>query len=342
MTIRTIACSAALAAAGIFVAVTSHDAPAQEKSFSDDRLDQIVAPIALDPDPVVAQVLMAATYPLEVVDAARFMQAHPGLTGPKLEEALRGQDWDASVKSLCGFPDLLQRMNDNLSWLRDLGDASLSQRAEVMDAVQRMRRRAIDAGNLKTSPQMTVTETVDRVVTIEPPVTEVVYVPTWYSCYVYGPWSPWWWWYPALFVPPPPGGPIFFFGVGVPWRVGMRGSCAWGWHQGRIEVDVVAHDRFVQRTFVDSRPVMLHTTAARVAWEHDPLHRRGADYRSATVARRFQAPTPRTAPAGSDGLRGRTLPPSPRPPERDVPRGRRPWRDPSDPRDRKGRDGHGT
>jgi hypothetical protein len=342
MTTRSIACAAALAAACVIVVVTISDAPAQEKLFSDDRLDQLVAPIALDPDPVVAQVLMAATYPLEVVEAARWMQAHPGLNGAKLEEALRDQDWDASVKSLCGFPDLLQRMDDDLGWLRDLGDASLSQRADVMDAVQRMRRRALDAGHLKTSPEMTVTETVDRIVIIEPPATEVVYVPTWYCCGVYGPWSPWWWWYPVYFAPPPPAGPVFFFGVGVPWRFGMWGSCDWGWHRSMVEVNVVAHDRFVQRTFVDPRAALLRAnaaTAATVAWKHDPLHRRGATYRNAAVAQRFQSPNARPAPPGRDEIRGRTTPP-PRDPPRDPPRGKPPKHEPIDPRGKKDRGGH--
>jgi hypothetical protein len=362
MFIRTIAWTAACA----LQFATPGDAPQQfvpsrgaepadatdalhEKTFSDERLDQIVAPIALLPDALLAQVMMAATYPLEVVEAARFMQAHPGLAGSKVEEALKDRDWDASVKSLCGFPDLLQRMNDNLGWMRDLGDASLAQRAETMDAVQRMRRRAIDAGNLKTSAEMTVTDSSAKIVTIAPPVTEVVYVPTYYPTCVYSGWYADYWWYPALFVPPPPVGPYFYFGVGVPWGFGLYSHCDWGWHQSRIEVDVVAHDRFVQRTFVDPRPVLLSTGGGRagvVAWQHDPAHRRGVNYRSPTIAQQFRAANVRATPWGERDLRGRTPPvlppqgrtaPGPRPPPQ------RPPHDDPRPHDKPrgdGRDGH--
>ena len=189
------------------------DATAQESKFATAQLEQIVAPIALYPDVLLSQVLMASTYPLEVVEAHRFVQANPKLAGDELEAALKDKDWDPSVKSMCGFPDLLARMNDNLDWLRDLGDAFLAQEPELMDAVQQMRRTAFDAGTLKTTKEQAVREEDDYIV-IEPASPEVIYVPVYYPTYVYGGWGYPWWYYPRLYVGPPPGRPYFFFHVG--------------------------------------------------------------------------------------------------------------------------------
>ena len=117
---------------------------------------RLVAPIALYPDDLLSQVLMAATYPLEVVEAARWSQDNPKLTGKALEDAMQKQEWDPSVKALTAVPETLQMMNDRLSWTQDLGDAFLAQQTEVLDAVQRLRARADTAGNLKSTPQQTV------------------------------------------------------------------------------------------------------------------------------------------------------------------------------------------
>src|SRR5690349_7288940 len=121
--------------------------PAQAQ-FTQAQLEQLVAPIALYPDALLTQVLSASTYPIEVVQAQRWIDRNPGLKGSELEEALKAQDWDPSVKALCGFPTVLKQMSENLDWTRDLGDAFLGQKAELMDTVQTMRKRALDAGNL--------------------------------------------------------------------------------------------------------------------------------------------------------------------------------------------------
>jgi hypothetical protein len=123
------------------------------------QLEQLVAPIALYPDPLLAQVLMASTYPLEVVAAARWSQANPGVTGQALEDAMQKQPWDPSVKALTAVPQTLQMMNDKLDWTQELGDAFLAQQANVLDAVQRLRGRADAAGHLKTTEHQTVTKT---------------------------------------------------------------------------------------------------------------------------------------------------------------------------------------
>jgi hypothetical protein len=296
-------------------------APDQQK-FSGDRLDQMVAPIALYPDALLSQVLMAATYPLEVVEAARFMQAHAGLVGSNLEAALQEKDWDASVKSLCGFPDLLQRMNDNLDWLRDLGDASLAQQDELMDAAQRMRARAFDSGNLRSTRELVVTQRDDRIIEIAPAVSEVVYVPTYYPTRVYGAWSSPFWWYPAFFLPPPPIGPWFYFGFGVPWGFGLWGGCDWGWGHSHVFVDVHAHNQFVRRTYVDQRQFIAAGPAARTPWQYDPSHRHGVNYRNAAVAQKYRGATTPSARIDPNVARGRI--PAPRVAPAPRPQGRAP------------------
>src|SRR5712671_1273552 len=124
--------------------------------FSQQQLDQMLAPVALYPDALLAQVLMAATYPTEVVEAARWAQQNNGLTGTALQDALQGQPWDASVKSLCAFPTVLERMSEGLAWTQELGDAFIDQQQQVMDTVQGLRRKAQAAGTLASNPQQTV------------------------------------------------------------------------------------------------------------------------------------------------------------------------------------------
>jgi hypothetical protein len=173
------------------VPATAPPAPAEVKesedvTFSKEQLEQIVAPIALYPDALLTQMLMAATYPLEIVQADRFMRANPGLKDTALEEKLKEQDWDTSVKGLCSLPDVLKNMSTNLDWTQDLGDAFLAQQAEVLDTVQRMRGKANDAGNLKTSEQQVVTVQQDKIIVIESKSPEVIYVPTYSPTVVYG------------------------------------------------------------------------------------------------------------------------------------------------------------
>ncbi|HEY9199738.1 MAG TPA: DUF3300 domain-containing protein, partial [Gammaproteobacteria bacterium] len=169
-------------------------AAAEDKVFSTDQLDQLVAPIALHPDSVVAQILMASTYPLEVVQAQRWLDQNKSLQGEELDKQGAAEGWDASVVSMLHFPDVLKMMSDNLDWSQDLGDAVLAQQKDVMDAVQRMRKRAQEAGNLKTTGQQTVVVE-QEVIRIEP-ATEVVYVPAYNPTVVYGtypatPYYPW-------------------------------------------------------------------------------------------------------------------------------------------------------
>jgi len=190
-----------------------------------EQVQQLVAPIALYPDSLVAQILAASTFPEQVVEADRWVQAHPDLKGDALGQAVDQQPWDPSVKALAAFPSVLGNMDKNLSWTSSLGDAYYNQQQDVMDAVQVMRRRAQESGNLKTTPQQTVA-TQDSNISIQPARPEVVYVPAYNPWLVYGgPLVAWpgWYPYPGIWF----GGPYLSFGVGF--GVGWFGGFGWGW-----------------------------------------------------------------------------------------------------------------
>jgi uncharacterized membrane protein YgcG len=198
--------------------------PYQEQT--PEQLQELVAPIALYPDSLVAQILAASTFPEQVVDADRWVQSHPDLKGDALGQAVDQLPWDPSVKALVAFPSVLGNMDKNLSWTSSLGDAYYNQEQDVMDAVQVMRRRAQEAGHLNSTPQQSViTEGSD--IEIEPVGPEIIYVPAYDPWVVYGgPIAPWPGWYPY------PGiwydGPVIFFGAGF--GVGYFGGYGWGWH----------------------------------------------------------------------------------------------------------------
>src|SRR5579863_391574 len=189
------------------------------------QLQQLVAPIALYPDSLVAQILAASTFPEQVVEADRWVQANPDLKGDALGKAVDQQPWDPSVKALTAFPSVLGNMDKNLSWTSSLGDAYYNQQQDVMDAIQVMRKRAEDAGNLKTTPQQTVSSQGSTVV-IQPANPDVVYVPAYDPWLVYGgPIGPWpgWYPYPGIWF----GGPYLSFGLGF--GIGWFGGFGWGW-----------------------------------------------------------------------------------------------------------------
>ena len=213
-----------------------------------EQLQQLVAPIALYPDSLVAQVLAASTFPEQVVEADRWVQAHPDLKGDALGHAVDQQPWDPSVKALTAFPSVLGNMDKNLAWASSLGDAYYNEQAKVMDAVQTMRRRAEQAGNLQTTPQQTVTSQKSTIV-IEPATPEVVYVPAYDPWLVYGdPIVAWPEWYPY------PGiwyeGPYLSWGIGF--DIGFFGGFGWGWgHWGfdwHHRYAVYDHNRYYSRS----------------------------------------------------------------------------------------------
>jgi uncharacterized membrane protein YgcG len=225
------------------------DAPAPPYAQqSPAQLQQLVAPIALYPDSLVAQILAASTFPEQVVQADRWVQANPDLKGDALGQAVDQQPWDPSVKALAAFPSVLGNMDKNLSWTSSLGDAYYNQQQDVMDAVQVMRQRAQAAGNLKTTPQQNVT-TQGSTVIIEPANPDVVYVPAYDPWLVYGaPIYAWpgWYPYPGIWY----GGPYLSFGIGF--GIGFFGGFGWGWpHWGfdwHNRYPIYNHNRYYSRS----------------------------------------------------------------------------------------------
>jgi len=213
-----------------------------------DQLQQLVAPIALYPDSLVAQILAASTFPEQVVEADRWLQANPAMKGDALGQAVDPQPWDPSVKALTAFPSVLGNMDKNLSWTSSLGDAYYNQQQDVMDAVQVMRQRAQAAGNLQSTPQQTV-EDQDSTIAIQPTDADVVYVPAYDPWLVYGdPLVAWpgWYAYPGIWF----GGPYLAFGIGF--DIGFVGAYGWGWGRWgfdwRNRYPIYNHDRYYSRS----------------------------------------------------------------------------------------------
>src|SRR5260370_14829290 len=218
-----------------------------------EQLEQLVAPIALYPDSLVAQILAASTFPEQVVEADQWVQAHPDLKGDALAKAVDQQPWDPSVKALSAFPSVLGNMDKNLSWTSSLGDAYYNQEQDVMDAVQVMRQRAQEAGNLLTPEQQTVTSQ-DSTIIIEPASPEVVYVPEYDPWLVYGgPIEEWpgWYEYPGIWY----GGlyPSYGGGFGIGFHGGNRGGGGpWGVYRGAPSIT-----HYTERELLQSRPVYI-------------------------------------------------------------------------------------
>src|SRR5215469_8919861 len=211
---------------------------ADQAKLPNDQLDSLVAPIALYPDPLLTQTLVASTYPLELVQLHQWLGQNKNLKDKALTEAVEKQDWDASIQAMAPFPDLVKQLAENIKWTTDLGNAFLAQQNDVMDAVQRMRAKAKDKGNLKSTEQQKVeTQTIEnkQVIVVQPSNPEVVYVPSYNPTVVYGP-PPYP--YPPVYYPPPPppgyyaAGMAISFGVGMMmgafWSGGSCCGCGWG------------------------------------------------------------------------------------------------------------------
>src|SRR5438552_11798249 len=208
---------------------TTEEAP----KIPNDQLDSLVAPIALYPDPLLSQTLVASTYPLEVVQLQQWLEKNNSLKGTALANAVEKQNWDPSIQSMAALPAVVKQLGDNIAWTSDLGNAFLAQQSDVMDAVQRMRAKAESAGNLKSSQQQTVqTQQVEgkSVVVIQQASPEVVYVPSYNPTVVYGPpVYP----YPPIYYPPPgyyAAGAAISFGIGV--AMGAAWGGGWGYNSG--------------------------------------------------------------------------------------------------------------
>ena len=309
-----------------------------EDRLTQPQLEQLLAPVALYPDALLAQMLMAATYPLELVQAQRWLErkGNASLQGEALAQALQSQPWDASVKSLVPFPDVLKMMNEQLEWTQQVGDAVLAQQADVLNAVQVLRNRAQQAGQLQSGPQQTITVVQNvpapaqatapsldggapsgavlttaaaapavapppQIITIEPTQPDQVYVPAYNPSVVYGSWP-----YPSY--PPPYYPPPVGYGVGSALLTGMAfaggvalvgsiwGGAGFGWGSGDINVNT-------NRTTNIDRSRTAGDVGNR--WQHNSAHRQGVAYRGDEVRNRYQGNRPDRSAAARDQFRGR-------------------------------------
>jgi hypothetical protein len=282
--------------------LTGPVAVAEERpAFSDEELDQMLAPIALYPDSLLSHILMASTYPLEVVQAARWSRANSQLKGDDAVKAVEGMDWEPSVKSLVAFPQILQRMDERLDWTQRLGEAFLAQEPHVLDTIQGLRQKAATAGNLNSNEHMRVTRQDDAIL-IEPARPEAVYVPYYNPAVAYGPWG--YPAYPPVYWAPFPGyyaapafSPFFFWGPAIVVSTGFFFG----------HTDFHHHHAKVHHHHGHPAHAKPHQTTAYgkpVAWQHNPTHRKGVPYRHASLRDQYSG---RSGPGmrGGDGRRDR-------------------------------------
>src|SRR6266511_3091756 len=262
--------------------------PAGSPAFKPEELEQLAAPIALYPDSLVAQILMASTYPLEVVQAERFAKQNKNLKGDALTKTLEAQPWDPSVKSLVNFPQVLTMMSEKLDWTQKLGDAFLAQQKDLMDTIQKLRAKAQAAGNLKTTKEQVVIVE-EKIIKIEPASPQVIYVPAYNPTVVYGAWP-----YPAY--PPyyyyPPGyvatATAFSFMAGA--AVGAVWGYAWGntnWGGGNVYYSNnqnININNYIHRSkYAQQRPAGGQGNN----WQNNAEQRKGVAYRDQGTAQKF-------------------------------------------------------
>jgi hypothetical protein len=284
----------------------------QAAPFKAEELEQIVAPIALYPDALLAQVFMASTYPLEIVQAARWSKEHPEVEGEAIAKQTQQQPWDASVKSLLAFPDVLAMMNEKIDWTQKLGDAFLAQQKDVMAAVQRLRTKAKDAGNLQSTKEQTVKTaaapegaSAPQIIIIESSSPEVVYVPTYNPTVVYGPWPypayPPYYYYPPAYVP---GAAFFSFSVGVAVGGALWGNCNWG--SGDVDIDVNRYNNFNRNEINASRNTNVGNRSNNTGkWQHNSDHRQGVGYRDSATQQKYGRSASQQGLQAREEFRGR-------------------------------------
>jgi hypothetical protein len=264
----------------------------QAAKIPNDQLDSLVAPIALYPDPLLAQVLAASTYPLEIMQLQQWLGKNKDLKDKALQEAVMKQPWDATVQALAALPDVVKRLSDDIQWTTDLGNAVLAQQSDVMDAVQRMRAKAQGTGNLKSTEQMTVeTKVVEnkQVIVVEQSKPDVVYVPSYNPTVVYGaPAYP----YPPIAYPPPgyyAAGMALSFGVGMmvgaAWGGGWCCNSGWG---GNNNININNNNTFVNNS--NRQNNISNRSGNRTgnnSWQHNSQHRGGAPYSNRATANKY-------------------------------------------------------
>jgi hypothetical protein len=258
-----------------------------------EKLDSLLAPIALYPDQLLTQTLMASTYPLDVVAAARFVKENKGLKGDALDKEVAKKNWDPSVQSLTAFPVVLEMMNDRLDWTQELGEAFLDDEKRVLQTVQSLRQKADAAGNLKSNEQIKVVKEQQTII-IEPAQPTVVYVPSYNPTVVYGTW--WAPTYPPYYYPPPPyyyppgsvaAAGLIGFGLGV----AIANNNHWGWSNanwngGSVNVNVNKNNTFINNN------AEFRNKANKGNWQHNPAQRKGVAYNNPRTRDQYRRSDP--------------------------------------------------
>jgi hypothetical protein len=260
--------------------------PAEQQVWSPQQLDNLVAPIALYPDPLLGQMLVASTYPLELVEASQWLRRNRNLNGRQLMDAAKQQPWDPSVQALVAIPDALAELNKDIGWTTELGDAFLAQQADVLNAVQQMRARAQANGNLHSTPQQIVSteeQGGQQDIMIQPDDSQVIYVPYYDPSYVWGP--PVYGYYPPFLYP----GWGFGFGPGCDLGLYFNnwlGWGGWGWGPSWFGRSVFVNNFFFPRYGFHGG--FGGGFGGRTVWVHDPAHRLGVSYGTPQVAAQFE------------------------------------------------------
>lgn len=256
-----------------------------------DQLDSLVAPIALYPDPLLSQTLVASTYPLELMQLQQWLNRNPNLTGKAQTDAVAKQPWDPSIQAMAALPDVVKRLADDIQWTTDLGNAFLAQQSDVMDAIQRMRQKAQGTGALKSNQQQKVeTQVVENktVIVVEQADPQVVYVPSYDPMYVYGaPLYP----YPPIYYPTYPAGGVIAasaisFGVGL--AIGAawgHGGWGWGCGWGGNDININRNNSFNRNTNINGGN--RNNIGSGNRWQHNPTHRGGTPYGDRKTADKF-------------------------------------------------------
>jgi Protein of unknown function (DUF3300) len=266
------------------------------KKLTPEQLQSLVAPIALYPDDLLTQTLVASTYPLEIVQLHQYLAKHPDLKDKALADSVAKQPWDPSIQSMAAVPEVVKRLADDIQWTTEMGNAFLAQQKDVMDAVQVMRKKAKDKGALETNEQQKVeTKVIEKteVIVVESANPEVIYVPSYSPTVVYGaPVYP----YPPIYYPYyPPGAAFVSFSVGMMWGAAMWGGacCRYGWGGNNVYIN---HNNNFNNINVDRGDRNVNRGGDRGGnrgntWQHNPQHRGGAPYGDRSTANRYGGST---------------------------------------------------
>jgi hypothetical protein len=293
--IAVVCCFALLLPSGTRAIAPSEAPAAAENSpatIPPEQLDSLIAPIALYPDDLLAQVLVASTYPLEIIQLQQWLMKNPDLEGDALADAVAKQPWDPSVQSMAAIPEAVDRLANDVQWTTELGNAFLAQQSDVMDAAQRMRQKAQDKGALESNEQQNVETVVvaeKTIIVVESADPEIIYVPSYSPTVVYGaPLYP----YPPVYYPPYTAGAAFVtFGIAIAWGAAWGGSCCGcGWGGNNVNINV--HNNF-------NRNINVGGGGKGGAWKHNPQHRGGTPYSDRATANKYGGRT------GGDASTGR-------------------------------------